>query len=105
MFYCFVRYKKWDNYKDKRYCIYFSFLIANNSCVVDSSKAPFWICKKSAYNLKYIIAIGVAKKYDLPFNIFKKIVIVDASANLAETIKVNIESKFNKKTTNGNAIR
>jgi hypothetical protein len=80
-------------------CFYFSFLIANNNCLVDNKKAPLWICKASSYDLNYITAIGIATKNNLPLKIIKKLAIADARANLAETIKVNVQSELYMKTT------
>lgn len=80
-------------------CFSSSLLIANNNCLVDNKKAPLWICKVSSYDLKYNTAIGIATKNNLPIKIVKKLAIADARANLAETIKVDVQSKLYMKTT------
>ncbi len=80
-------------------CLLFSILIANNDCLVDNKKAPLWVCGVSIYDLKYNTAIGIATKNNLPFKIVKKIAIANARVNLAETIKVKIQSKIHMSTT------
>ena len=80
-------------------CLAVSFLIANNHCLVDNEKAPLWVCGENIYDLNYNTAIGIATKNNLPFKIVKKIAIANAQANLAETIKVNVQSELYMKTT------
>lgn len=79
--------------------LYAPFLIANNNCMVDNEKAPQWVCEPTFYSLKYNTSVGVVAKGNLPFKIIKKLAVSNARVNLAETLKVKVQSEINMNTS------
>lgn len=76
-----------------------SFLMLNGDCIVNKKEAPLWICKTSSYDSRYVTAMGIATKNNLPFTIIKKLAVANARANLAETIKIKVQSELYMKTS------